>query len=90
MILTVLIFLCLGGSSLDIGYWESLLSQLKAHMARARLRDNHQELLKKKLYNLKLEQLGKTAVESQSNTVGAEVCICRAVTLGVFIYMGLL
>lgn len=33
----------------DIGYWESLLSQLKAHMARARLRDRHQENLKKKL-----------------------------------------
>ena len=25
----------------DIGYWESLLSQLKAHSARGRLRDKH-------------------------------------------------
>ena len=40
----------------DIGYWESLLSQLKAHMARARLRDRHQENLKKKLEMLKAEQ----------------------------------
>lgn len=53
-----------GGSSLDVGYWESLLSQLKAFMAKARLRDSHQELLKSKLYKLKLEQLGADAVEN--------------------------
>lgn len=41
----------------DIGYWESLLSQLKAHMARARLRDQHQENLRNKLEMLKREQL---------------------------------
>lgn len=40
----------------DIGYWESLLSQLKAHMARARLRDKHHENLKSKLALLKREQ----------------------------------
>jgi Conserved mid region of cactin/Cactus-binding C-terminus of cactin protein len=41
---------------LDVGYWESLLSQLKAHMARARLRDRHHENLKSKLELLKQEQ----------------------------------
>jgi hypothetical protein len=41
---------------LDVGYWESLLSQLKAHLARARLRDRHQEILKHKLELLKQEQ----------------------------------
>jgi hypothetical protein len=41
---------------IDIGYWESLLSQLKAHMARARLRDRHQDNLKMKLEMLKREQ----------------------------------
>ncbi|KAG6464074.1 hypothetical protein O3G_MSEX014258 [Manduca sexta] len=40
----------------DIGYWESLLSQLKAHMARARLRDRHQRNLRRKLHMLKQEQ----------------------------------
>ncbi|XP_039277396.1 cactin isoform X2 [Nilaparvata lugens] len=40
----------------DIGYWESLLSQLKAHMARARLRDRHQDNLRRKLEVLKAEQ----------------------------------
>lgn len=40
----------------DIGYWESLLSQLNAHMARARLKDKHQENLRKKLEILKKEQ----------------------------------
>ncbi|CAH0552011.1 unnamed protein product [Brassicogethes aeneus] len=41
---------------IDIGYWESLLSQLKAHMARARLRDRHQDSLRRKLQVLKAEQ----------------------------------
>lgn len=41
---------------IDIGYWESLLSQLKAHMARARLRDRHQDNLKHKLQLLKAQQ----------------------------------
>lgn len=45
----------------DIGYWESLLSQLKAHMARARLRDKHQENLR-----LKLELLKNEGGEAQS------------------------
>lgn len=40
----------------DIGYWESLLSQLKAHMARARLKDKHQYNLRSKLELLKQEQ----------------------------------
>uniref|UniRef100_A0A8D2PWM1 Splicing factor Cactin n=1 Tax=Zosterops lateralis melanops TaxID=1220523 RepID=A0A8D2PWM1_ZOSLA len=45
-----------GGPSLDIGYWESLLQQLKAYMARARLRERHQDVLRQKLYKLKQEQ----------------------------------
>ena len=40
----------------DISYWESLLSQLKAHIARARLRDRHQENLTHKLEVLKAQQ----------------------------------
>lgn len=40
----------------DISYWESLLGQLKAHIARARLRDRHQENLRKKLLLLKAQQ----------------------------------
>jgi|ERR1719419_469303 len=45
-----------GGSGIDVSYWESLLSQLKAHLARARLRDKHSENLRKKLAMLKAEQ----------------------------------
>ena len=37
------------------GYWESLLGNLKAHMARTRLRERHQEVLRKKLFKLKAE-----------------------------------
>lgn len=40
---------------IDVAYWESLLSNLKAHMARARLRDRHQANLKSKLELLKRE-----------------------------------
>ncbi|XP_076638414.1 cactin, spliceosome C complex subunit [Colletes latitarsis] len=51
----------------DIGYWESLLSQLKAHMARARLRDRHQENLRKKLEVLIAEQ-GVARTENEPET----------------------
>ena len=50
----------------DIGYWESLLSQLKAHLARARLRDKHSENLRKKLEMLKAEQNKEEALYSQA------------------------
>lgn len=45
-----------GGEGIDIGYWESLLQQLKAHMARQRLRERHQDELRRKLFKLKQEQ----------------------------------
>jgi hypothetical protein len=45
-----------GGEGVDVGYWESLLQQLKAHMARTRLRERHQEELRRKLFRLKQEQ----------------------------------
>lgn len=51
----------------DIGYWESLLSQLKAHMARARLRDRHQENLRKKLEVLIAEQ-GVARAENEAES----------------------
>jgi len=37
------------------GYWESLQQQLKAHMARTRLRERHQDELRRKLFRLKQE-----------------------------------
>lgn len=55
----------------DIGYWESLLSQLKAHMARARLRDRHQENLRHKLEMLKAQQ-GVAGEEPAETTVKTE------------------
>ena len=48
-----------GKAGVDIGYWESLLQQLNAHMARARLRERHQEKLRNKLLALR-EQVSKT------------------------------
>ncbi|KAF2358589.1 Cactin central domain [Trinorchestia longiramus] len=43
-------------AGVDVGYWESLLSQLKAFQARARLRERHRDSLKHKLELLKAEQ----------------------------------
>ncbi|CAI9720087.1 cactincactin-like [Octopus vulgaris] len=45
-----------GGEGIDIGYWESLMSQLNAHIARTRLRERHQDVLRQKLFKLKQEQ----------------------------------
>lgn len=45
-----------GGEGVDIGYWETLLKQLKAHTARTRLRERHQDVLRQKLLKLKREQ----------------------------------
>lgn len=60
----------------DIGYWESLLSQLKAHMARARLRDRHQENLRKKLEVLIAEQgVTKTEGEAEVSQESSEVSV---------------
>lgn len=43
-------------SGIDIGYWESLLSQLKLHMAQARLHERHKKVLFKRLQTLKQQQ----------------------------------
>lgn len=55
----------------DIGYWESLLSQLKAHMARARLKDKHQENLRLKLELLKQEQIEGTDGQPSTSRAAA-------------------
>ncbi|XP_045465411.1 cactin [Harmonia axyridis] len=57
---------------LDIGYWESLLSQLKAHMARARLQDRHKESLHRKLQVLKAEQAVTSSATNPAITVRNE------------------
>jgi len=58
-----------GGEGIDVGYWESLLSQLRAFMARARLRERHQDVLKKKLVQLKEEQ-GVKGEEGTNDAAG--------------------
>ncbi|XP_038068849.1 cactin-like [Patiria miniata] len=45
-----------GDTGVDIGYWESLLQQLNAHMARARLKEQHQDKLQRKLNALRQQQ----------------------------------
>lgn len=58
-------------AGIDIGYWESVLAQLKAHMARARLRENHQLVLLKKLHTLKQEQGISTQPKSSTESTTA-------------------
>lgn len=53
----------------DVSYWETLLGPLKAHMARARLRDRHQEALKRRLKKLKEEQGVKEEPTAEEETV---------------------
>ncbi len=50
------------GGAIDIGYWESLLQQSKVHIAKARLKERHQQKLRKKLSELKHQM----SVESES------------------------
>ncbi|XP_050002608.1 cactin-like [Alexandromys fortis] len=45
-----------GGPNLDMAYWESVLQQLRVRMARARLRERHQDVLRQKMLKLKQEQ----------------------------------
>ena len=57
----------------DVSYWESLLSQLKAHLARARLRDKHKDNLRQKLELLKAEQAGGKGESPVAGTSGEAV-----------------
>ena len=57
----------------DVSYWESLLSQLKAHLARARLRDKHKDHLRQKLELLKAEQAGGKVDSPVPGTSGEAV-----------------
>jgi len=66
----------------DIGYWESLLSQLKAHTARGRLRDRHQENLKSKLAQLKAEQAEKQAEVEGIEGIDMEIVKSRSPSAG--------
>lgn len=63
------------GDAVDIGYWETLLHQLKAHIARARLREFHQTMLRKKLDELKkqkLEMANQSKDESSESEQGSD------------------
>ncbi|XP_029202325.2 splicing factor Cactin-like [Acropora muricata] len=53
------------GDAVDIGYWETLLQQLTTFMARARLKEFHQAMLRKKLDDLK-KQKSEMADQSTS------------------------
>lgn len=54
------------GGSIDVGYWESLLQQSDAYVAKARLKETHQKLLKKKLEEIKMESIVETGPSASS------------------------
>ena len=66
-----------GQNAVDIGYWEALLQQLKAHLARARLRDRHQAMLRKKLFQLKVEVIRQVHLVAQIIVITGSIFIGR-------------
>jgi len=57
------------GGSIDVGYWESLVQQSEAYVAKARLKEAHQKLLKKKLEEIKMESnIDKMPEEGQDES----------------------
>jgi len=54
------------GGSIDVGYWETLLQQSEAYVAKARLKETHQKLLKKKLEEIKMESNIETTTTSNN------------------------
>ena len=46
-----------GAEGVDVGYWETLLSQLRSHMARQRLKDRHRHFLSDKARKLQVPLL---------------------------------
>eukprot|EP00795_Rhopilema_esculentum_P006206 gene6206-11611_t len=53
------------GGPIDIGYWESLLQQLKAFIARAQLKERHQQKLREKLAELKKQSVNESDSDSE-------------------------
>ncbi|CAF5098937.1 unnamed protein product [Rotaria sp. Silwood1] len=53
--------------NIDIGYWESVLSQLEVHMARTRLRNRHQLKLAGEFQKIKEEQSISTKSKMNDN-----------------------
>ncbi|EYB95881.1 hypothetical protein Y032_0155g3068 [Ancylostoma ceylanicum] len=57
-----------GGSGTDISYWEGLLVHLKVHIAKTRLKELHQKMLKLKLARIREEQMREVGkVDSQGH-----------------------
>jgi hypothetical protein len=61
------------GDAVDVGYWESLLQELKGYMAKARLRERHQDLLKRKLEHLKNQSFAEASEEVPTESPNVEV-----------------
>lgn len=59
-----------GGKNIDVAYWETMLSRLKAHMARQRLKEQHKLRMRQTLHELKHEQ-GLTDDDQKQSTDAA-------------------
>ena len=71
---------------IDVGYWEALLSLLTAYLARARLRERHQELLKQKLMKLKEEQMNE---KEEATCLPQIIQVCAIIYIFIFLSFSL-
>ncbi|KJE96353.1 cactin [Capsaspora owczarzaki ATCC 30864] len=58
-----------GTTGVDVEYWETLAVKLKVHMAHARLRDSHMQMLKRMLAELKRMQGLQQSAQRQQRAV---------------------
>ncbi|KHJ82883.1 hypothetical protein OESDEN_17422, partial [Oesophagostomum dentatum] len=62
-----------GGSGTDISYWEGLLVHLKVYIAKTRLKELHQKMLRLKLARIREEQMKEVGkLDSHGRTVAVK------------------
>eukprot|EP00124_Ichthyophonus_hoferi_P000620 Ihof_evm13s24 gene=Ihof_evmTU13s24 len=71
-----------GGQAVDVTYWESLLVQLTVHVAKARLADMHQRVLRRKLELLQEQGMDMSAPPDQEEVERGDVVFDEADLLG--------
>ena len=55
------------GDAVDISFWEAMLGEMRAQLARARLRERHQAMLEQALQALRMRQMQQQGEERESS-----------------------
>lgn len=66
-----------GAEGIDVSYWETLLSKLKAHMAKARLKEKHDENINNKLKEMREKQGIKKAKDQVKDEATEDSAIIK-------------